>query len=263
MDGEAEEPLRAPHPDRRELGVFHVAHHQHGEQQHQHDQSLVLQVEVGDGGAVPLGLAERVVHRERRAGRGGREAGEPAGGRLARRQHVEAGQPEGDGGDVDVTEDPGEAAGVGEVEEVDQQRGRDAEGDHVHQRVQLGAESGAGAREPGHPAVQHVQDPGEHDEPARPPEVAVEGGDDRPEPEEQVAEGERARHDHDHLAHGAPPDAFLPLHQLHSATTVTPARVVSPVWTSGHVPTGRKRSTREPNRIMPRRSAWRTAVPTS
>ena len=54
-----------------------------------------------------------------------------------------------------------------------------------------------------------------------------------------------------------------PLHQLHSATTVTPARVVSPALTSVRVPTGRKRSTREPKRIMPMRSPWRTGVPTS
>ncbi len=42
--------------------------------------------------------------------------------------------------------------------------------------------------------------------------------------------------------------------QLHSATTVTPTRVVSPTCTSTRVSSGRKRSTREPKRIMPIRS---------
>ena len=39
---------------------------------------------------------------------------------------------------------------------------------------------------------------------------------------------------------GAPSHAFLPLHQLHSATTVTPARVVSPVCTSDARPDGQE-----------------------
>ena len=100
--------------------------------------------------------------------------------------------------------------------------------DDVHQRIELRAEPGAGVAEAGDPAVQHVEDPGEHDEPSRPSEVPVEGGHDGPEPEEQVAERERARHDDDDLAHRGPAHAFPAAYQLHSATTVMPAWVRSP-----------------------------------
>ena len=60
-----------------------------------------------------------------------------------------------------------------------------------------------------------------------PTEVPVEGRDDRPEPEEEVAEGERARHDDDHLAHRRASQALPPLSQIHSATTVTRQRSVA------------------------------------
>ena len=69
MHHQPEKPLGAPEPDRRKLGVLDVAHHQQRQQQHQDDQPLVLQVEIGDRRAVPLGLAERVVHRQRHARR--------------------------------------------------------------------------------------------------------------------------------------------------------------------------------------------------
>ena len=252
---EPEDALGAPDPDGREFRVLHVAHHQQGEQQHQHHEPLVLKVEVRDGRPVPLRLAERVVHGEGHASRRRRQPGEPAGGRLAGGQDVEPRQPERDRGHVDVRQDPREPAGAGEVEEVDQQRRRHAERNDVHQRVQLGTEAGPGVREPGHPAVEHVEDAGEDDEPSRPAEVAVERGDDGPESEEQVAQRERARHHHHDLPHrGTPGAAAAARDQLHSATTVTPTRVVSPTRACTRAPSGRKRSTRDPNRIIPIRS---------
>ena len=90
-------------------------------------------------------------------------------------------------------------------------------------------------RQPGDPAVQHVEDAGEDDEPAGPPEVAVEGRDDRPEAEEEVAEGEGARDHHDDLPHRRRRRGGC-AESVPSATTVTPARVVSPALTSTRAP---------------------------
>ena len=63
-------PLALRSPIGGNLGYFTLLTISTREQQHQHDQALVLQVEVGQRGAVPLGLAERVVHRQRHARRG-------------------------------------------------------------------------------------------------------------------------------------------------------------------------------------------------
>src|SRR6185503_19187066 len=150
---------------------------------------------------------------------------------------------------------PGETPRVRKIEEVHQQGRGHPEGDQVDQRIQLRTEAGPGAGKSGHPAIQHVENPGKDDEPSRPPEIAVERRHDRPETKEQIAEGEGTRH-HDHnVAHGGSGKALAPLSQLHSATTDTPTSVLSPVLTRTRVfAGGRKRSTREPKRIIPIRS---------
>ena len=188
----------------------------------QKGRSLAVEVEVGQRGAIPVGLAERVVRRQGHSSRRRWHAGEPAGRRLAGGENVEPCQPERHRDHVDVTQDPGESPGVGEIEEVHQQGGCNPEGDDVHQRIQFGAEPGAGSREARHPAVEHIEDAGEHDEPARPTEVSVEGRDDGPEPKEEVAERKGTRHDYDHLAYGRAPQPFAVLPQHHFATGVTP-----------------------------------------
>ena len=79
-----------------------------------------------------------------------------------------------------------------------------AEADGVHQRVQFGPEAGSRAGEAGHPPVQHVQDPGEDDEPAGPLEVAPGRGDDGVDPEEEVPQGEGRGEDDDAGAAAGP-----------------------------------------------------------
>jgi hypothetical protein len=81
-------------------------------------------------------------------------------------EHVEAGQPDGGAHDVEVAEDPGGGPGVGELELIDQEGGRHPEADEVHQAVELGAEAGAGLGQARHATVQHIENPGEDDEPA-------------------------------------------------------------------------------------------------
>ena len=205
MEQQPEDPRRAAQPDAGPPRVLHVAHHEHREQQHQHHQALVLEVQVGERGPVPGRLAEGVVHRQRHSRGGAGQAGEPIAGGLAVGQHVVAGQAERRRHHVDKADDPGELPRVGELQEVHHHRGRQPEGDHVHQRVQLGAEPTPGIRQPGQPPVQHVQHPGQNHEESRPLEVPGKGRDDGPEPEEQAGQGERAGNHHHHAPDSGPP----------------------------------------------------------
>src|SRR6185369_11039262 len=144
-------------------------------------------------------------------------------------------------------EHPAETTGVAELEEIHQQGGRDAEGDDINERVEFGAEAGAGIREPGDATIECVEHAREDDEPAGPEKVAVIGGHNRPETEEEIAEGKCARHHDDDTPHAVPRCGTFAVH-FHSAITVTPAWVTSPCLTRMLVPAGTNTSTREPKR---------------
>src|SRR2546426_1320425 len=208
------------------------------------------------------GLRERVIGRQRHSG-GGR--GKPDERRLggAGLCHVEARQPDRRRHDVEEAEDPLRLAGVGEDERVDQECGRDAEADDVHQAVELRPEMAAGVGEPGHAAVQRVEDPREEDVPARAIELATAGQNHGPDPEEQIEQREQARDDDHHSPHTWGAREPGPSHSPYSARTDAPARTRSPTLTrtAGRLERGKNTSTREPKRIIPMRCAWATRSP--
>src|SRR4029077_12368010 len=128
-------------------------------------------------------------------------------------------------------ENPGKLPRGVELEEVHDERRGHPERDEIDQRVELLAEAAAGLGQPRDPTIEHVEDTGEDDEPAGPPEVAVVGRDDGPEAEEEVGQGKGARHDDDDLPH-RPLKAGPTGSQFHRATTVWPHRVRMPRCTS-------------------------------
>src|SRR5215212_5904701 len=183
--------------------------------------------------------------------------------RLSMGQDVEAGQASGDGHDVNVADHPREAAGGLKFQEVHEDCWRHSKRDAIDERIELGAEPGAGICPPGDASVQHVQDAGEDEEPPRPEKIRLGGTHHGPESKEQVAEGKGTRHDDHDLPHVRAAKAGAPWNQAHSAITVTPATVRSPSFTSTLAVGGTKTSTRDPKRIMPSRSPWATSRPTS
>ena len=114
---------------------------------------------------------------------------------------VEARQPDCDGHDIKVTEDPLGLPGAAERQHVHQERRCHAEAHDVHEAVQLLAELRSRVRHAGEPAVQRVQDAGEDDVPPRAVELAPGRQHHRPDPEKQIEEREQARHHHHHAAH--------------------------------------------------------------
>src|SRR5207245_10266158 len=108
------------------------------------------------------------------------------------------------------------------------------------------------------PAVEHVEDDGPADERRRFAILAVEGLDDGPEAEEEVAGREQARQDGRSPAEAAGPDRLA---HWRSPTTVTPATARSPFLTRSRISRGRKTSTRLPNLIIPTRSPAATGSP--
>ena len=157
---------------------------------------------VGSVGAVVPVVGDH--HRDQRPGgqRDGQPGEEPVGRLVApRRQHVEAGEAQGPAGREGEGEEEPEEAHRGERPLVDEQRGGRPERDHVGEAVELHPEVGLGARHPGHPAVEHVEEDGEEDGQRRPVELlgrGVPGGQGHGvEPEEDRADREQVRqHEH-------------------------------------------------------------------
>src|SRR5439155_7424821 len=164
---------------------------------------------------------------------------------------VEPGQPQRAAGHEEEGGQPAHPGYGAEGPGVGEQGGGHAEGDDVGQAVQLPAELARGSRHARDPAVEHVEDDGPRDERRRLAVLAVEGLDDRPEAQEEVAGREQAGQDG-----RAPPEAAGPHRLAHgrSPTTVTPATARSPFCTRSRTSRGRKTSTRLPNLIIPTRS---------
>src|SRR2546428_148964 len=204
--------------------------------------------------------------RKRVVGRGpppGARRGQPDERRLRtpRLRHVEAGEPDRRRHHVEVAEDPGRLARGRELELIQEERRGDAETHHVDEAVELRAEARPGVGEARHAAVEGVEDAGEEDVPARAVVLAASREHHRPDAEEQIEQREQARHHHDHA-----PDAARTERRPHSGYspgTLAPAPTPSPRAppTTGWSAAGRDPSTREPNRIIPIRSACVTRSP--
>src|SRR2546425_799479 len=195
---------------------------------------------------------ERKECRERHAGGRRRQADEIALG-ASGLGDVEAGQPDGGRHDVEVAENPLRLAAGRELQLVDEKGRGDAEAHDVHQAVELGAEPGAGARQPRHPAIERVEHAGEEDVPAGAIELPARRQHHGPDAEEQIEQGEQARrddHDAPHAGAGERPQG------VYSANTVAPACTRSPTATRtvDRAETGTNTSTRDPNRMIPIRS---------
>src|SRR5262245_6665305 len=183
--------------------------------------------------------------------------------------HVEAREPERAAGDVERRREPSPAPPRAQRPGVDQDAGRHAERDQVRERVVLHAEGAGGAGEAGDAAVERVTQLRYEDHDSGQTVVVVQRGDDRVEAREEARRGEQVRQDVDAVAQRRDTSArpALPArigcdadgsHRTapagSSATTVWPARTRSPRATTGRAAGGRKRSTREPNMIIPKRS---------
>src|SRR6266851_3397275 len=147
------------------------------------------------------------------------------------------------------------------------------ERDHVGEGIELHPELGRGLGEPGHLAVQHVQDH-RHEERDRPLDEAGLGGQDQgQEPAEQVAGGEQARQQEDSAPRllaqllPLPPPGTTPrlagVSSSHRSTPITdsPPRTRSPTRTRISVEPGTTRYVREPKRISPYRWPARRLSP--
>src|SRR3989442_2312588 len=212
------------------------------------------------GGGIHLRGDEGVVGRALDPG-GGRGEPDERGLGGPRLRHVEAGEPDRRRHHVEVAEDPGRLARGRELELVHEERGGDPEAHHVHEAVELRPETRPRVGEARHAAVERVEDAGEEDVPARPAVLSAGGQHHRPDAEEQIEEREQARHDHDHAPDGA--RAERRPHSGYSASTPAPARTRSPgaTRTAGRSAAGSNTSTREPNLIIPIRSASVTRSP--
>src|SRR5439155_2990101 len=182
----------------------------------------------------------------------------------ARLGDVEARQADRRRHDVEVTEDPGRAAapatgGAGGKLHLIHKEGRgDSEAHDIDEAVELRAKARAGTRDACDAPVQCVEDAGEDDEPAGAVEFAARRQYHRPDAEEQVEQGEEARHHDDDAterqgrwSHG------------YCARTVPPTRTLSPGFTfrTGRAASGRNTSVRDPNRMRPSRSPCFTRSP--
>src|SRR2546423_515414 len=244
----------------RHGGVTHVADHQDREPDHQELHQMMARQDA-EPVLIQLGGGEGVERRQRHA-RGRRRETDEGPFRAARLRDVEPGQPDRRRHYIEIAEDPLGLPAARELELINKERGRDPEAHHVHQAVELRPEAGAGLGEPGHPAVQRVEDAREKDVPPGAVELAARREHDGPDAEEQIEEREQAGHDD----HDAPhrPTGEGP-HAAYSASTLAPARTRSPTATrsAGRPAAARNTSTREPKRIMPRRSPCVARAPTA
>src|SRR4030095_2207023 len=207
------------------------------------------------------------------AGRGDRQPDEVAAVGHPR-VDVEASQTEGTADREQEGPEPRGAAERGQREGVQHERGRDAERDHVGERVELHTELAGSVGETRHLAVQHVHHHRHEQRDRRLYESRLGGQDQGEEPAEQVAGGRQRAQQEDaaarlfaRLVPLPPPRAaaggVVPMSASHLSTPITdsPPRTRSPTTTFTVVPRGTIRSVREPNRISPNRSPARSGSP--
>src|SRR5438309_587667 len=184
---------------------------------------------------------------------------------------VEAREPEGAADDEEKGPEPGHAAELLEGEGIEHEGGRDAEGHHVREGVELHAELGGGPGQPCDLAVEDVEDHPHEDGHRRLDEAGLRGEHDGEEAAEAVARGEEAGKQEDapprmlaellpapapRMARAVPALMLSPSHRS-TPMMVSPPRTLSPTRTLSTAPRGTMRSVREPNRIRPYRSpAW-------
>ena len=121
--------------------------------------------------------------------------------------HIEPRQAQGGAGHVEEARGPAEAAERLEGPAEHDQRRRHAEGDHVREAVELGAECALAAGEPGDASVEPIEHAGDQDRPAGFVEIARHPGDDGVESGEHCAEGQNVRQQ----INAAPSDLPSPL----------------------------------------------------
>ena len=150
-------------------------------------------------------------------------------------QHVEPRQPERAADHVEERRARAHAAERLERPRVEQEAGRDPEGDDVGERVELHAELGGGAGQPGHLPVEHVEHHADEERQRGPLVPAVEGQHDRVEPAQEVPRRQEPGQEEDRLPpplaqlgpapppkrRGPPPHGSTPM-------TVSPPRTRSP-----------------------------------
>ena len=124
--------------------------------------------------------------------------------------HVEAGEPQARGDGEHHRGDPAGGFEVVQSPEIEDQRRRDAEIDEVGKAVELGAEARGALEEPRQPAVDAVEDCGEHDGREREIVALLERHADRGEPRAQREQRDDVRHQRAHRdePEALPPQAF-------------------------------------------------------
>src|SRR6266540_1358688 len=188
---------------------------------------------------------------------------------------VEAGETEGAADHEEEGPQPGDPPGVRQGEGVEDEGGGDAEGHHVGERVELDAELGGRPGQPGHLAVEDVQDHAHEDRHRRLHEARLGREHDGEKAAKEIGGGEETGEQKDAAARvlaqllpAAPPRMPRPLSALmptpHRSTpmTVSPPLTLSPIFTRISVERGTTRSVRDPKRISPYRSPAASLSPT-